>query len=96
MNTNILLLTEDYSEQLLVPGEFRVISFHDESGQVVAGTTTAADPQILKATGDAANPTAAVNRRAVNIKHATVEKNIDFTQITEKHSSSFCGVPIRP
>ena len=84
MNTKILLLTEDYSEQLLVPGEFRVISFHDESGQVVAGTTTAADPQILKATGDAANPTAAVNRRAVNIKHATVEKNIAFTQITEE------------
>ena len=31
MNTNILLLTEDYNEQLFVPGDFRAISFRYES-----------------------------------------------------------------
>ena len=89
VNTNILLLTKDYNEQLFVLRYFRVISFHDEPGQVVADTTTAADPQILKATGDAATPTAAANRRAANIKYVTVETNIDFTQITEDNSSRF-------
>ena len=52
-------------------------------------TTTAADPQILKAAGDAATPTAAANRRAVNIKYVTVETNIDFTQTTEDNLSRF-------
>ena len=66
-----------------------MISFHDELVQVVADTTTAADPQILKATGDAANPTAAANRRAANIKYVTVEANIYFTQITEDNSIRF-------
>ena len=79
---------EDYNEQLFVPGEFRVISFHGEFGQVV-DTTTAADPQILKATGDAATPTAAGNRRAANVKYVAVETNIDFIQITEDNSSRF-------
>ena len=66
-----------------------MISFHDELGQVVANTTTAADPQTLKGTGDAVNLTAAANRCATNIKYVTVEVNIDFTQITEDNSSSF-------
>ena len=62
---------------------------YDETGQVVADTTTTADPQILKATGDAATSTAAANRRAANIKYVTIETNIDFTQITEDNSSMF-------
>ena len=66
-----------------------MISFHDESGQVVANTTTSADPQILKATGDAATPTALADRHDVNIKYVTVEVNIDFTQITEDNLSRF-------
>ena len=66
-----------------------MISFHDESGQVVANTTTAAAAQILKATGDAATPTAAANCRVANIKYVTVEVNIDFTQITKDNSSRF-------
>ena len=69
-------------------GIFRVISFHNEAGQVV-DIATAADPQVLKAVGDVATPTAAVNRRVANIKYVTVETNIDFTQITEDNSSRF-------
>ena len=89
MNTNIQLVAEDYSEQLFVPGGYRVIFFHDESDQVVANTITTADPQILKETGDTANPTAATNRRATSIKYVTVEAIIDFTQITEDNLSKF-------
>ena len=88
MNTNIQLLTEDYNEQLFVPGNFHVISFHSEAGQVVE-ITTAADSQILKAAGDAATPTVVGNRRVANIKYVTVETNIDFTQITEDNLSRF-------
>ena len=69
-------------------GIFRVISFHNEAGQVV-DLATAAGPQVLKAVGDAATPTAAVSRRVANIKYVTVETNIDFTQITEDNSSRF-------
>ena len=63
---NIEVLTEDYNEQLFVPGNFRVVSFNNEAGQV-ANNTTAADPQILKGTRcmDAVN--AAADRRAANI-----------------------------
>ena len=69
-------------------GIFRVISFHNEAGQVV-DLATAAGPQVLKAVGDAATPTAAVSRRVANIKYVTVETNIDFTQITEDNLSRF-------
>ena len=66
-----------------------MISFHDESGHVVANTTTAADPQLLKATGDTATQTALADCCAANIKYVTVEVNIDFTQITEDNSTRF-------
>ena len=38
-DNNIEVLTEDYNAQLFVPGNFHVVSFHNEAGQVVNTTT---------------------------------------------------------
>ena len=90
-DNNMDVLTEDYTMGNLhiIPGNFCVVSFHNEAGQVVNNTTTFADPKILKGTGGMDAATATTDRRAANIKFVTVETTIDFTMTTNENKSKF-------
>ena len=66
---NLTVLYEDYKNQIFDPTNIRIISFHNQAGEIRPGTVTIADAQVLKPTGGmdaataAARPTSARHSR---------------------------------
>ena len=71
-DVNLTVLYEDYKNQIFDPTNMRIISFHNQAGEIHPDTDTIADAQILKPTGGVDAPTNAVDRHDPNIKFVTV------------------------
>ena len=81
-------LFTEYVARCWDPDNWKILSFHDSAGAQLSNSTTAADAQILKPSGDANTNLAAGARREDDIKFVLVEATIDLSVVTETAAGS--------
>ena len=81
-------LFTEYVGRCWDPANWKILSFHDSTGQALTNSSTAADAQILKPAGDANTNLAAGSRREEDIKFVLVEATIDLSMVTQTAASS--------
>ena len=80
-DTVIADFTECIEDQLMVPSNFNVVSFHDVTGSKVVDAMTS--PGVLKPLGDESMAHPADSYRPAGIAYAQVTCTIDFDRVTD-------------